>query len=146
MGIVGLPNVGKSALFNALLKRQQAYVANFPLPQGGTRVRTCIHTRGGEPFNTTTSMVDICYNIFMDKEAILRELAHKLEKKYRVQPCMFPEQCNVVLENASEPARPIHPEDVRAIIKQIAEVFSLKTGDLAYSINNGNIIVGLPSN
>ncbi len=30
VGIVGLPNVGKSTLFNALLKRRQAYVANFP--------------------------------------------------------------------------------------------------------------------
>lgn len=30
IGIVGLPNVGKSTLFNALLKRQAAYVANFP--------------------------------------------------------------------------------------------------------------------
>jgi len=30
VGIVGLPNVGKSTLFNALLKRQAAYVANFP--------------------------------------------------------------------------------------------------------------------
>ena len=30
MGIVGLPNVGKSTLFNALLKRQQALVANYP--------------------------------------------------------------------------------------------------------------------
>src|SRR3989344_35644 len=30
VGIVGLPNVVKSTLFNALLKRQQALVANYP--------------------------------------------------------------------------------------------------------------------
>jgi len=30
IGIVGLPNVGKSTLFNALLKRQAAFVANYP--------------------------------------------------------------------------------------------------------------------
>lgn len=30
IGIVGLPNAGKSTLFNALLKRQVAYAANYP--------------------------------------------------------------------------------------------------------------------
>ncbi|QQG45867.1 MAG: YchF family ATPase [Candidatus Niyogibacteria bacterium] len=30
VGIIGLPNVGKSSLFNALLKREQALVANYP--------------------------------------------------------------------------------------------------------------------
>jgi len=30
IGIVGLPNVGKSTLFNAILKKQLAYVANYP--------------------------------------------------------------------------------------------------------------------
>lgn len=30
IGITGLPNIGKSTLFNALLKKQQALVANYP--------------------------------------------------------------------------------------------------------------------
>ena len=30
VGIVGLPNVGKSTLFNAILKRQLALAANYP--------------------------------------------------------------------------------------------------------------------
>src|SRR5690606_20432968 len=30
IGIVGLPNVGKSTLFNALLKQQVALAANYP--------------------------------------------------------------------------------------------------------------------
>jgi len=30
VGIVGLPNVGSPTLFNALLKKQTAFVANYP--------------------------------------------------------------------------------------------------------------------
>src|SRR3989338_3935623 len=30
VGIIGLPNAGKSTLFNALLKRQVAFAANYP--------------------------------------------------------------------------------------------------------------------
>src|SRR3989338_1420635 len=30
VGIVGLPNAGKSTLFNALLKKQVAFAANYP--------------------------------------------------------------------------------------------------------------------
>jgi ribosome-binding ATPase YchF (GTP1/OBG family) len=70
MGIVGLPNVGKSTLFNALLKKQQAYVANFPfatiepnvgiVPVPDERLEKLSPIYGNAPIvNATMEFVDI---------------------------------------------------------------------------------------
>lgn len=70
VGIVGLPNVGKSTLFNALLKKQQAYVANFPfatiepnvgiVPVPDERLNRLSPLYGNAPIvNATVEFVDI---------------------------------------------------------------------------------------
>lgn len=70
VGIVGLPNVGKSTLFNALLKRQQALVANYPfatiepnvgvveVPDGRLQVLAKI-SKSGKIVPATVEFVDI---------------------------------------------------------------------------------------
>lgn len=70
VGIVGLPNVGKSTLFNALLKRQAALAANYPfatidpntgiVPVPDARLETLaqiVHTTEIKP--ATVEFVDI---------------------------------------------------------------------------------------
>lgn len=70
VGIVGLPNVGKSTLFNALLKRQVALAANYPfatiepntgiVPVPDERLQTLadiVHTQVIKP--ATVEFVDI---------------------------------------------------------------------------------------
>jgi len=82
----------------------------------------------------------------MNKEEILLEVKRRLEEKYGVEGGVFPEQGKVIVENVSKPNSPIHPEDVENIIKRVSEKFDLRSGDLAYSADNGNIIVSFPSN
>lgn len=69
VGIVGLPNVGKSTLFNALLRKQQAYVANFPfatiepnigvVPVPDTRLIELAKIYNAPIVNATVEFVDI---------------------------------------------------------------------------------------
>lgn len=78
----------------------------------------------------------------MDRNEILLELSHKLEDHYGVQPGIFHELGSVLVEDASQPDNPINPQDIEAIIQEVANQFHLRTGDLAYSVNGGNILVG----
>lgn len=70
VGIVGLPNVGKSTLFNALLKKQQAFVANYPfatiepnvgiVPVPDNRLEKLAEIVGGSPIvPATVKFVDV---------------------------------------------------------------------------------------
>ena len=82
----------------------------------------------------------------MNKEEILKELAHKLEDKYGAPSGIFHELGFVLIKDASEPNAPIIPDDIAEIIHEIAEKYNLNTGDIAFSVNNGDILVGFPSN
>lgn len=76
-------------------------------------------------------------------EEVLLELSHKLEAKYGVQPGIFHELGYVLVKDAGEPNNPIHPEDIETIIREVASKFNLKFPEIAYSVNNGDILVGL---
>lgn len=78
----------------------------------------------------------------MDREEVLLELAHRLEDKYGVKPGIFHEVGCVLLKDAAEQANPIHPEEIDSILREVANKFKLRTTELAYSVSNGDILVG----
>jgi hypothetical protein len=67
VGIVGLPNVGKSTLFNALLKRQQALAANYPFAT----------------IEPNTGIVEV-------PDERLKQLAETVEKEEKLSPGSVP--------------------------------------------------------
>jgi len=78
----------------------------------------------------------------MDRDDVLLELAHKLEKRYGVQPDIFHKLGYVEIKDANLPDGPINPNDIETIIKEVRQKFNLEDTDLAYSINFGDIQVG----
>jgi len=81
VGIVGLPNVGKSTLFNAFLKRQQALSANYPFAtiEPNVGVVDVIDERVDRLFELSKSAKKVYSNItFVDIAGIV-EGAHKGE-------------------------------------------------------------------
>lgn len=131
IGIVGLPNVGKSTLFNALLKKQQAFVANYPfatiepnigiVPVPDDRLERLAeiekdeHKMNGLPpiIPATVSFVDIAGLV---KGASTGEglgnkfLSHIREADAIVQVVRYFKDSNVVRSESSTDARPQSPE------------------------------------
>jgi ribosome-binding ATPase len=125
IGIVGLANVGKSTLFNALLKKQTAFVANYPfatiepnvgvVPVPDDRLKilqSIIHasTPGVEPpiVPATVSFVDIAGLV---KGAAVGEglgnkfLSHIRECDAIVQVVRYFKDTNVIREKSSTDAK-----------------------------------------
>ncbi len=79
----------------------------------------------------------------VDKTKIILEVAHKIEDKYGAKAGMFPEQGRIIFEGIASPSEPIIPEEMNAILNQVGREFDLRTGDLAYTINNRNLVITL---
>ena len=80
-GIVGLPNVGKSTLFNALTQSNKAQAANFPFctidPNIGkhyTRIRIGI----GHPKDNSTGIDYVLNNFSHDEKESVEEVTNNI--------------------------------------------------------------------
>lgn len=79
----------------------------------------------------------------VNSDEILLEIAHKFEDKYGVKPGIFHKKGQVLFERIGSSVGPIIPDEVGAILKQVGEKFNLRTGDLAFTTNNGNLLITL---
>lgn len=79
----------------------------------------------------------------MGIEEALLYLARKLEAKYGVLADVSYGKGQILLEKAGTPTNPIHHEEIDGICRKAASRFNLKTGDIAYNIHDGSILVGL---
>ncbi len=82
----------------------------------------------------------------MTKLDILKYIAEEIRNKYGEEPGIFHELGQIVVEGVSKPNAPIIPEEVTDILLKAAKKFNLKTGDLVFSTNNGNILISFSKN
>ena len=86
VGIVGLPNVGKSTLFNALLKKQAAFVANYPFATIEPNIGIV-----PVPDERLEKLADITANEMLKQDGyqtVTRQVQHDTEKRPPIKPAV----------------------------------------------------------
>jgi GTP-binding protein YchF len=157
VGIVGLPNVGKSTLFNALLKKQIAFVANYPfatiepnvgiVPVPDSRLeRLAQITKDEEKMNgfppikpATVNFVDIAGLVKGASEGAglgNKFLSHIREVSIIAHVVRAFEDDNIIKEGSVDPLSDYKTIQTELILADLATISKIKDQKLKIQIKN----------